>query len=175
LISFLFSTILHISCVFAYYYIYLKLNPDDPGQKNFYSSTTVSPGVNIGGRVIGGGGIQTNTHKSYLIHLAREYYKSLSKMFLIEFSLIYLMFLFLFKFFTERAKLKEDTFAALQLYKIANQAVPKGNIRQRKLTRLGKNSFKNYCPIETVDDEYVTSHSTSIEDDENSNLINKNN
>ena len=58
-----------------------RLNPDDKGKKDFYSATTVTQGINIGGRMLGGGGIQTNHHKSYLFHLVREYYKSLSKLF----------------------------------------------------------------------------------------------
>lgn len=37
--------------------------------------------LNIVGRTLGGGGIQTNHHKSYLFHLVREYYKTLSKLF----------------------------------------------------------------------------------------------
>jgi hypothetical protein len=75
MISFFLSTFIHIGLVSGYYYTYLWLNPDDPDKKKFYSTTSVSPGVNIGGRVIGGGGIQTNHHKSYLFHLIREHYK----------------------------------------------------------------------------------------------------
>jgi hypothetical protein len=78
MISFFLSTFVHIGLVSSYYYAYLLLNPDDPEKKKFYSTTSVSPGVNIGGRVIGGGGVQTNHHKSFLFHLIREHYKVLT-------------------------------------------------------------------------------------------------
>ncbi|RNA41036.1 hypothetical protein BpHYR1_035035 [Brachionus plicatilis] len=108
MISFILSTIIHIGSVIGYYYFCLLLNPDDPGKKKFYSETTAQQGINIGGKIIGGG-IQTNRHKSYLMHLVREYYKGMSKLFLLQFGLIYLLILTLFKFFPEREKLKEDT------------------------------------------------------------------
>ena len=63
----------------------------------------------------------TNHHKSYLLHLVREYYKGLSKTFFIEFSVIYVFFLFVLKFFPEREKLKEDTAAVFASYKLTNQ------------------------------------------------------
>ena len=107
--SFLFSTLLHVVIVSSYYAIYLWLHPDDPDKKKFYTTTKVNPGVNIGGRMVGGGGIQTNHNKSYLFHVIREHYKSLSNFFFIQFSLLYLMFLSLFKFFPNRAKLKDET------------------------------------------------------------------
>ena len=117
LVAFFLSTSLHVGSIFGYFWLYLYLNPDDQGQKDFYSQTTVSPGVNVGGKMVGGGGVQTNYHKSYLMHLIREYYKSLSKSFFIEFSLVYLLFLYLLGFFPERAKLKEDTTAAFESFK----------------------------------------------------------
>lgn len=106
MIAFFFSTCIHIGSVCAYYWIFLKLNPDDPGKKKFYSTTTVSPGINVGGRVLGGGGVQTNHHKSYFLHLVREHYKGLSYMFFIQFSAIYLIILVLFKFFPNELSLK---------------------------------------------------------------------
>jgi hypothetical protein len=113
MISFILSTIIHVGLVSAYYYTFLYLNPDDPGKKKFYSTTT-STGVNIGGKNVGGGGIQTNHHKSYFLHLVREHYKGLSKLFFLEFSTIYCLILVLFKFFPERAKLQEETLAAFR-------------------------------------------------------------
>jgi hypothetical protein len=111
MLSFLLSTCIHVGIVGGYYYTFLWLNPDDPGKKKFYS-TTSSTGVNIGGKIVGGGGVQTNHHKSYFLHLVREHYKGLSKMFFVQFSAIYTLILFLFKFFPERVKLQEDTMAA---------------------------------------------------------------
>ena len=121
LIAFFLSTVLHIGVIFGYYGTYLWLYPDDKGKKDFYSLTTVNKGVNIGGRNLGGGGVMTNHHKSYLLHLVREYYKGLSKTFFIEFSVIYVFFLFVLKFFPEREKLKEDTAAVFASYKLTNQ------------------------------------------------------
>lgn len=115
LLSFFLSTFIHIGMVTGYYYSFLYFNPDDEGKKNFYSSTSVSPGINIGGRIVGGGGVQTNHHKSYLFHLVREHYKGLSKMFFIQFSSIYLLILVLLRFFPEREKLREDTRAIFNL------------------------------------------------------------
>jgi hypothetical protein len=130
--------------------------PDDPGKKKFYSSTSVSPGVNIGGRVVGGGGIQTNHHKSYFLHLVREHYKGLSNMFFIQFSTIYLIILVLFKFFPERSKLKEDTVTAFNLNGSSQNEVSKSSsakmhkpksvsaLRKRLINRkFKKSSFKN--------------------------------
>jgi hypothetical protein len=114
-ISFILSTSIHIGIVLGYYYIYLYLNPDDPGKKKFYATTTTNPGVKIGNRMVGGGGVHTNHHKSYLLHLVREHYKSMSKLFFVQFSLIYLLILFLFKFFPEREKLRVDTITAFKL------------------------------------------------------------
>lgn len=114
-LAFVFSTLIHISIVVSYYYIYLYMNPDDPGKKKFYSTTTTSPGVKIGNRVVGRGAVQTNNHKSYLLHLVREHYKSMSKIFFLQFSIIYLILLFLFKFFPEREKLRVDTINAFHL------------------------------------------------------------
>lgn len=48
-IAFFLSTCIHIGCVTGYYALYLWLHPDDEGRKNFYSQTSVSQGVNIGG------------------------------------------------------------------------------------------------------------------------------
>ncbi|CAF1057351.1 unnamed protein product [Brachionus calyciflorus] len=114
MISFILSTALHIGLVTGYYYTYLWLHPDDPGKKKFYSETTVQKGINIGGKIIGGGGVQTNHHKSYLMHLVREHYTGLSKIFLLQFGALYLLILSMFKFFPERAKLKEDTKKAFE-------------------------------------------------------------
>lgn len=136
MISFVLSTMIHIGVVSTYYYTFLWLNPDDPGKKKFYSTTSVSPGVNIGGRVIGGGGIQTNHHKSYFFHLIREHYKGLSNMFFIQFSAIYLVILFVFKFFPERAKLKEDTEAAFNLS--SKQAESESTTEQLKASKSNK-------------------------------------
>jgi hypothetical protein len=71
LISFILSTLTHVGVVSSYYGLYLYMNPNDEGRKKFYEETTVSPGVNIGGKVVGGGGIQTNHHKSYLFHIIK--------------------------------------------------------------------------------------------------------
>ena len=49
-IAFFLSTCIHIGCVTGYYALYLWMYPDDEGKKNFYSQTTVSQGVNIGGK-----------------------------------------------------------------------------------------------------------------------------
>lgn len=161
LIAFFFSTSLHIGIIFGYYWLYLYFNPNDQGKKDFYSQTTTSPGVNIGGKVVGGGGVQTNHHKSYLLHLVREYYKTLSKTFFIEFSLIYVFFLYILSFFPNRAKLKEDTAAAFASYKIATeQNVPKvKKAKSKKIltkkavlnTRLRQR--KNKVVEESIDEE----------------------
>ncbi len=151
MISFILSTVIHVGIVSAYYYTFLWLNPDDPGKKKFYSTTT-STGVNIGGKVVGGGGIQTNHHKSYFLHLVREHYKGLSKLFFIEFSTIYCLILVLFKFFPERAKLQEETLAAFRVEEPTQRVVkvkqPKPTaaslLRQRALinNRLKTSSLK---------------------------------
>ena len=120
LLAFFLSTCIHVGLVFGYYYVFLWLNPDDPGKKQFYSTTSISQGVTIGGRTIGGGGVQTNHHKSYLLHCLREHYKNLKKLFLIEFSIIYMFFLVVFRFFPKRAKLKEDTEAVFATYKASS-------------------------------------------------------
>jgi hypothetical protein len=60
MIAFFLSTCIHVGCVSAYFYTYLYMNPDDPGKKQFYAATTTTPGINIGGKVVGGGGISTN-------------------------------------------------------------------------------------------------------------------
>ena len=52
ILAFFLSTCLHIGCVTGYYAAYLWLYPDNEGKKNFYSATTVSQGVNIGGNII---------------------------------------------------------------------------------------------------------------------------
>lgn len=135
LFAFFLSTSLHIGAVVGYYWLYLYYNPDDQGQKDFYSQTTVSQGVQVGGKMLGGGAVQTNHHKSYLLHLVREYYKSLSKTFFIEFSLVYLFFLYLLRFFPERAKLKEDTTAAFESFKRDYEAKPKNKKSSRKTAR----------------------------------------
>ena len=129
MISFFLSTLIHVGAVTGYYYYYLYMNPDDPGKKKFYSTTT-SSGVNIGGKIVGGGGIQTNHHKSYLLHLVREHYKSLSKMFFVQFSAIYSLILYLFKFFPERSKLQEETMAAFSSFND-----PKESSRPVKMTK----------------------------------------
>lgn len=167
MVSFVLSTLIHIGIVSCYYYTYLWLNPDDPGKKKFYSSTTVSPGVNIGGRVIGGGGVQTNHHKSYFLHLVREYYKGLNWFFFVQFSAIYLFILFVFKFFPERARLKEETVAAFNL-----NSENSGDMMEReKAPRSSMNKLKTRASMrkrnllkknkETVDDSY-----DSFEDEE---------
>lgn len=169
--SFFLSTCLHIGCVCAYYYTFLWLNPDDPGKKKFYSSTSVSPGINIGGRVVGGGGIQTNHHKSYFLHLVREHYKGLSNMFFIQFSTIYLIILVLFKFFPERSKLKEDTVTAFNLNgssQSQNETPKKTNsspakthklksvsaLRKRLINRKSKKSFLKSSHNDYDEEEY---------------------
>ena len=122
LLAFFLSTCIHVGLVFGYYSAFLWLNPDDPGRKQFYATTSISQGVTIGGRTIGGGGVQSNHHKSYLLHCLREHYKNLKKLFLIEFSLIYVFFLAVFRFFPKRAKLKEDTEAVFAAYKASSVA-----------------------------------------------------
>lgn len=112
--AFVLSTLTHIGVVLSYYYIYLYLHPDDPGKKKFYATSAAAPGVRVGGRTIGRGIPQSNQHKSYLMHLVAEHYKTMSPLFFVQFSLIYLAFLFLFKFFPERERLKKDTINALQ-------------------------------------------------------------
>ena len=109
MIAFFLSTCIHVGCVSAYFYTYLYLNPDDPGKKQFYAATTTTPGINIGGKMVGGGGISTNAHKSYAFHLIREHYKGLNYKFFFQFSGIYLLLLIWLKFFSERAQLKKDT------------------------------------------------------------------
>jgi len=109
MIAFFLSTCIHVGCVSAYFYTYLYLNPDDPGKKQFYAATTTTPGINIGGKMVGGGGISTNAHKSYAFHLIREHYKGLNYKFFFQFSGIYLLLLVWLKFFSERAQLKKDT------------------------------------------------------------------
>lgn len=113
-LAFFLSTSIHIGLVTLYYYIYLWRNPDDEGKKRFYSQS-VSSGVNIGGKIVGAGGVSSNSHKSYLFHLVREFYKNQSVYFFIQFSAIYLLVLFLLKFFPEREKLKQDTMIAFNL------------------------------------------------------------
>lgn len=109
MVAFFLSTCIHVGCISAYFYIYLYLNPEDPGKKQFYAATQTSPGINIGGKMVGGGGISTNAHKSYVFHLIREHYKALNYKFFFQFSAIYLMLLIWLKFFSERAQLKLDT------------------------------------------------------------------
>lgn len=121
--------------IFAYYGTYLWLYPDDKGQKDFYSTTTVDQGVNIGGKTLGGGNVMTNHHKSYLLHLVREYYKGLSKTFFIEFSVIYVFFLFVLKFFPDREKLKDDTAAVFASYKMSKFV--KNSPKKRTVNKLG--------------------------------------
>jgi hypothetical protein len=131
MISFILSTCIHVGIVAGYYWTFLYMNPDDPGKKKFYSTTT-STGVNIGGKVVGGGGIQTNHHKSYLLHLIREHYKSLSKLFFIEFSAIYCFILYLFKFFPERSRLQEETMSAFKSIGEDDAAEPRTVVRMVK-------------------------------------------
>lgn len=127
--SFILSTLLHIAIVAAYYYIFLWMNPDDPGKKKFYATPATSQqNVKIGGRNFGGmganfgGSARSNQHKSYFLHLVREHYKGMSKMFFVQFSAIYLIILFAFKFFPEREKLRQDTIEAFNLDKKNNSA-----------------------------------------------------
>ncbi len=142
LLAFLFSTGLHIGTIIAYNWLFLYFNPDDQGKKDFYAATSVTQGVNIGGKVVGGGGVQTNHHKSYLLHVVREYYKTLSKMFFIEFSLIYVFFLYVLNFFPNRERLKVDTAAAFASFKAASQSEqPSGS--SKKSGREGKKRVTN--------------------------------
>lgn len=106
--SVILSAIIHVCCITSYYYIYLYLNPEDEGRKKFYSTTYSSKGVSIGGKTLGGGGIQTNHHKSYLFHLIKDFYTNYPKTFCAEFSLIYLIVLYLMGFFKEQANRFED-------------------------------------------------------------------
>jgi hypothetical protein len=112
--AFFLSTSIHIGLVTLYYYVHLWRNPDDEGKKRFYSQS-VSNGVNIGGKIVGAGGVSSNSHKSYLFHLVREFYKNQSVYFFVQFSAIYLLILFLLKFFPEREKLKQDTLIAFNI------------------------------------------------------------
>lgn len=145
------------------------MNPDDPGKKKFYSTTT-STGVNIGGRIVGGGGIQTNHHKSYLLHLIREHYKGLSKMFFIQFSAIYLFILFMFNFFPERAKLQQDTMAA---FKSVNDEPVRKTVKVVKPARpvsaasllKKRTQIKNKEILEEIDEFSDDEQSTSKKDD----------
>lgn len=140
-LSFVLSTAIHISIVLGYYYVYLYLNPDDPGKKKFYATTTTTPGVKIGNRVMGRGGVQTNHHKSYLLHLVREHYRSMSKMFFLQFSIIYLILLALFKFFPEREKLREDTMNAFHTNnKKSDDPASDGNTTRSKTTSSSSSS-----------------------------------
>ena len=109
MVAFFLSTCIHVGCVSCYFYTFLYLNPDDPGKKKFYAATTITPGINIGGKMVGGGGISSNHHKSYAFHLIREHYKGLNYKFFFQFSAIYLLILVWLKFFSQRAQLKKDT------------------------------------------------------------------
>lgn len=102
--SVLISAFIHLLSTSLYYFTYLWLNPDDPGRKQFYSSTTASKGVNIGGKTLGGGGIHTNYHKSYLFHLIKNFYMNYAKTFCVQFSIVYLIALYFMGFFEERTK-----------------------------------------------------------------------
>ena len=149
MISFILSTVIHIGTVTGYYYIYLYLNPDDPGKKKFYSETVAQQAINIGGKIIGGG-IQTNRHKSYLMHLVREYYKGMSKIFLIQFGLIYLAILSVFKFFPEREKLTEDTKKMLgfdmennDVLLKSKKSTTKKTLLKKKLEKISSDEFED--------------------------------
>ena len=162
LIAFFLSTSLHIGMIFSYYWLYLYYNPDDEGKKNFYSQTTVSQGVNIGGKTLGGGGVQTNHHKSYVLHLIREYYKSLSTMFFVEFSLIYVFFLYILSFFENRAQLKEDTHAAFEAYKSSSQQAPSKRVK-KAIKKKSTLKLKKQKPRISETEEDVDSHNNSLE------------
>ena len=166
MLSFLLSTFIHVGSVVGYYGIFLWLNPSDPGRKAFYSSTTTTKGVNIGGKIVGGGGVQTNHHKSYYFHLVKEYYKNISYIFYVQFSLIYLIMLVLFKFFPEREKLRVDPVAALNMNSVFDteqRAITKAKSPKLKSNKLSRRSIltkriKKYNEIEEndeVEEEYI--------------------
>lgn len=100
--SVIISALIHIICITSYYSVYLWLHPDDPDRKAFYSAKVASKGVNVGGKVLGGGGIQTNYHKSYLFHVIKNFYMNSPKMFCVQFSILYLIVLYYMGFFREQ-------------------------------------------------------------------------
>lgn len=168
MISFILSTIIHIGAVTGYYYIFLLLNPDDPGKKKFYSETTSQQGINIGGKIISGG-IQSNRHKSYLMHLVREYYKGMSKLFMIQFGLIYLLILSLFKFFPERERLKEDTKKILGIDLENDDELIKSKKRTKKRVLFKKELVENISA-----EEFEDISNDEIEENDSKNLFEPN-
>jgi hypothetical protein len=108
----------YFGLVSAYFYIYLLFNPDDPGKKEFYSKTTLSPGYFIGYDYFPGREIPSNLNKSYLLHLIGEYFENFSKRLYILGCLIYFFFLYIFGMFKKREELSKDICEELDLYKI---------------------------------------------------------
>ncbi len=156
-VAFFLSTTLHTGTIVGYYWLYLYFNPDDQGKKDFYEATTVTQGVNIGGKILGGGGIQTNHHKSYMFHLVREYYKSLSKTFFIEFSLVYVFFLYLLNFFPNRERLRKSTATVFDTFKATNKN------KYRKKLAMSINSHTNITKEEAEEAEKNVSNSENSE------------
>ena len=108
LCAFILSILGQFGAVCAFYWLFLYFNPNGPDEQKFYNTTSVTKGVNVGGKTIGGGQIVSNHNKSFFWHLVKEYYANMGVMFFVEFCVVYLAILFWFNFFPQRATLNKE-------------------------------------------------------------------
>lgn len=159
--SVILSALIHITFVTAYYSVYLYLHPDDPDRKAFYNANVASKGVNVGGKVLGGGGVQTNHHKSYLFHVIKNFYMNSPKMFCLQFSFVYLIVLYYMGFFKEQSNkfdkenIHTDEEDAGIEAKLENSNCKMNPILKKRLI---KNKKVNYAIEEDEDDNESTNN-----------------